>query len=72
MTDEQVRHLIISVHTQLSRFIPRDFIKTICKTDQYRWAISDIINNACYYLTNEITIHKYNDLIKAELERISQ
>lgn len=72
MTEEQVRHFIISVDTQLSRFIPRDFIKTIRQTDQYRWAISDIVNSACYYLTNESAFHKYDDLIKAELERIAR
>lgn len=72
MTEEQVRHFIIAIDIQLSHFIPRDFHKLIRSTKEYRWAISNIINDACYYLTNETTNHKYDDLIKAELERISR
>lgn len=74
MTEEQVRYLIISIDTQLSRFIPRDFKNTIRKTKEYKWAISDIIRNACFCITGEHTgkIHEYDDLIKSEIERISR
>lgn len=72
MTEEQVRHLIISIDTQITRFIPREFHKLIRSTREYRCAISNIINEICYELTNEIIIHKYDDIIKDELERISK
>ena len=68
MTEEQVRHFIISVHVQLSQFIPQDFHKTICKTDKYRWAIENIVRNACFYLIGNK--YDYKDLIKSELERL--
>jgi len=73
MTQEQVEHLLISIDTQFTRFIPRDFINTIRKTREYQWAISDIIRSACFYITGEHPgdIHEFDELIKSELERIS-
>ena len=68
MTEEQVRHFIISVHVQLSQFIPQDFRKVVCKTDKYSWAIEDIVRSACCYLTG--SKYDYKDLIKSELERL--
>ena len=74
MTEEQVRHLLISIDTRLCRFIPRDFLNTIRKTKEYQWTIIDIIRSACFYITGEHPgdIHEYDDLIKEEIERISK
>ena len=74
MTDEQARSLIIAIKHNIERFIPRDFQKSISQTDQFRWAISDIVRNAEFYITGEHSrnIHQYDDLIKSELDRLSK
>jgi hypothetical protein len=73
MTEEQVKHLIVSVLLNLERFIPREFQKTIRQTKEMRWAISDIIRSAEFYITGEHSdkLHAYDDIIKSELDRIS-